>query len=94
MPPAGGAKERAPKPLNPMDTYGARDKPGPHGRGEPPPRFIEAPPPRAIHDLLVMSHGPDTEPDHPANHACLNSLASRSCIIEEGGRPKTMAGRK
>jgi hypothetical protein len=42
----------------------------------------------------VMSHGPGTHPGDRANHACLNSLASNSWIMEAGGRPKTIPGRK
>lgn len=79
-----------------MNTYGARFKPRHHGRGGTRhlPRFIDAPQPQPVHDLLVMSHGPETRPDDRANHACLNSLASSSWIIEAGGPPKTIAGRK
>jgi hypothetical protein len=58
------------------------------------PLFIDEPRPAPVHDLLVMSHGPDTKPDDRSNHACLNNLASSSWIIEEGGCPKTMLGLK
>ena len=49
------------------------------------PRFIETPEPAPIHDLLVMSHGPDTTPGETANHACLNSFTSNSWIMASGG---------
>jgi hypothetical protein len=77
-----------------MQTNGARNTPGDDGAGKPPqsPRPDDAPQP--VHDLLVMSHGPETRPDARSNHACLNSLTSRSWIIDAGGRPKTMLGRK
>jgi hypothetical protein len=49
------------------------------------PAFLETPHPAPVHDLLVMSHGPGTRPDDRSNHACLNSFASNSRIIEAGG---------
>ena len=54
---------------------------------------IDAPRHQPVHDLLVMSHGPETTPDDRSNHACLNILTSNSWIIEAGGCPKTMLGR-
>lgn len=48
--------------------------------------------PAPTHDLLVMSHGPDADPEARSNHACLNSFVSSSWIIPSGGRPKTIAG--
>lgn len=70
-----------------MNTYGARYKPGQSAqdRTRPQPQFLEAPQPSPVHDLLVMSHGPGTLPGDQANHACLNSFASSSWIIAEGG---------
>jgi len=70
-----------------MQTNGAIQQTGHHTRrgGQPIPRFIEAPDPAPIHDLLVMSHGPETKPDEHTNHACLNSLTSSSWIIAAGG---------
>ena len=78
-----------------MNTHGASKENRPHtnaatGRM---PRFIETHRPERVHDLLVMSHGPGTKPDERGNHACLNSFASNSWIIAEGGRPNTIAGR-
>jgi hypothetical protein len=70
-----------------MDTHGARHTPAgqPTQPGARPlPRFIAAPEPPCVHDLLVMSRGPDAPPD-PANHACLNSFSSSSWIIAAGG---------
>jgi hypothetical protein len=69
-----------------MDANGARYTHGdPEPRtARPAPRFIETPEPAPVHDLLVMSHGPDARPDDRANHACLNSLASISRIISAG----------
>jgi len=73
-----------------MKNYGARKDAGAprEGAARPPPIRATAP----IHDLLVMSHGPDASRDVRLNHACLNSLASSSWIIPCGGRPKTMVG--
>ncbi len=76
-----------------MDTQGTNQRPGEHGP-RPAPRFIDATLPPPVHDLLVMSHAPGRHPDDRANHACLNSLASSSWIIDAGGRPKTIPGRK
>ena len=70
-----------------MHANGARQTPGqlalPGPR--PTPRLEETPEHAPIHDLLVMSHGPDTRPDDRANHACLNSFARSSRIIAAGG---------
>lgn len=70
-----------------MDTNGARYKPGSRApKGTPNmPQFIETPEPAPVHDLLVMSHGPGTQPDERSNHACLNSFTSSSWIIAAGG---------
>ncbi len=75
-----------------MDTPGNTQQPGDQRRRTP--RFINGELPAQVHDLLVMSHGPGTHPHDRSNHACLNSLASNSWIIEAGGRPKTIPGRK
>jgi len=75
-----------------MDTQENTQRPA--GQRRRTPRFIDGQPPAQVHDLLVMSHGPGTHPDDRANHACLNSLASNSWIMEAGGRPKTIPGRK
>jgi hypothetical protein len=70
-----------------MNTHGARYH---HtGRGLPEgarqmPRFIEEPQQAPVHDLLVMSHGPGTQPDERTNHACLNSFTSNSWIMASG----------
>jgi hypothetical protein len=70
-----------------MHTNGAkqdnRQPPLPQTRHVPP--HMEPPEPAPIHDLLVMSHGPDTTPDDRSNHACLNSFARSSRIIAAGG---------
>jgi hypothetical protein len=70
-----------------MDTTGARHKTGPHdtGNARPFPRFIETREPSPVHDLLVMSHGPESKPDDRANHACLNSFTRSSWIMSAGG---------
>jgi hypothetical protein len=70
-----------------MDTNGARYKPGQAEPGSARnfPRFIVTAEPSPVHDLLVMSHGPDTAPDDRANHACLNSFTSSSWIMSAGG---------
>jgi hypothetical protein len=70
-----------------MHTHRAIQKPGqdPLPQTRPMPLFIVTPEPAPIHDLLVMSHGPDTKPDDRANHACLNSFARSSRIIAAGG---------
>lgn len=49
------------------------------------PRFIETPEPPPVHDLLVMSHGPDAQAGDSANHACRNSFTSSSWIMSAGG---------
>jgi hypothetical protein len=70
-----------------MDTNGARYEPG-HPAPENArqlPRFIEPREPSPVHDLLVMSHGPDAKPDGHANHACLNSFTRSSWIMSAGG---------
>jgi hypothetical protein len=70
-----------------METNGARNHTGRlepyHPR--PLPRINAAQEPPPVHDLLVMSHGPDVQPDDRANHACLNSLARSSWIMSAGG---------
>ncbi len=61
------------------------------------PRKAPSPAPRArapVHDLLVLSLAPGAETPTWPNHACLNSFASRSWIISDGGRPNTIDGRK
>jgi hypothetical protein len=70
-----------------MDTNGARYTPGQcaQDRARHLPRFIVTPEPPPVHDLLVMSHGPGAQPSDRANHACLNSFASSSWIIADGG---------
>ena len=72
-----------------MNTHGARYRQDPGG---PTPPFDEPPPPPPVHDLLVMSLGPEARPDDRANHACLNSLTSRSWIMAAGAREKTSPG--
>jgi hypothetical protein len=70
-----------------METNGARHKPGhlaPEIRRLMP-LFTETQEPSPVHDLLVMSHGPDAKPDDRANHACLNSFTSSSWIMSAGG---------
>ena len=70
-----------------MDTNGAKYQPGfldPQGPRNFP-RFTDTPEPAPIHDLLVMSHGPDAKPDERSNHACLNSFTSNSWIMAAGG---------
>ena len=70
-----------------MHTNGARNKPGPRApdneRLLPPPN--EATDPSPVHDLLVMSHGPESRPGDRSNHACLNSFRSSSWIMSAGG---------
>ena len=70
-----------------MHTQGARETPGRYTLPgpRPAPQFIEPPRPAPVHDLLVMSHGPETRPADRANHACLNSFARSSRIIAAGG---------
>jgi hypothetical protein len=70
-----------------MNTNGARHRRGHHApdHERQPPRFIETPDPSPVHDLLVMSHGPESQPDDRSNHACLNSFTSSSWIMSEGG---------
>ena len=70
-----------------MNNTGARQTPGQHDLPgpRPAPRTIEAREPAPVHDLLVMSHGPDAKPDDRSNHACLNSFARSSRIIAAGG---------
>jgi hypothetical protein len=69
-----------------MDTNGATYRPGHHAQHGPrrPPRFIETPEPSPVHDLLVMSHGPEALQGDRSNHACLNSFTTRSWIMAEG----------
>jgi hypothetical protein len=70
-----------------MNTNGARYKPGQTdpGNARPMPRFIETPEPAPVHDLLVMSHGPEAVAGDSANHACRNSFTSSSWIMSAGG---------
>jgi hypothetical protein len=69
-----------------METNGARNQPGAAapGNARPHPR-LGAEEPAPVHDLLVMSHGPDARPDDRANHACLNSFTRSSWIMSAGG---------
>jgi hypothetical protein len=88
MPPIRrGQRSGLQKPKHAMDTNGARNTPGTPIPREPLPlpRFPKPPPQAPVHDLLVMSHGPETTPDARSNHACLNSFTSRSWIIASGG---------
>jgi hypothetical protein len=75
-----------------MNTNGPREYAGEprSGLSHPTARAHHAPAP--THDLLVMSHGPDANPEGRSNHACLNSFVSSSWIIPSGGRPKTIVG--
>jgi hypothetical protein len=73
-------------------TQGPGDRAPDNGRQLPP--FIETLEPAPVHDLLVMSHGPDARPADRSNHACLNSFTSSSWIMSAGGRPNTMLGLK
>jgi hypothetical protein len=70
-----------------MHTNGARHRPGPESPGNerrmPPLSGTTEPSP--VHDLLVMSHGPDAEPGERSNHACLNSFTRSSWIMSAGG---------
>jgi hypothetical protein len=70
-----------------MNTNGARYKPGRTDpeNPRPMPRFIETREPYPVHDLLVMSHGPDVAAADSANHACRNSFTSSSWIMSAGG---------
>lgn len=70
-----------------MNTQGARylNRHAAPRRAPIEPRFLAAPTPPPVHDLLVMSHGPGTPPDAQANHACLNTFTSSSWIIAVGG---------
>jgi hypothetical protein len=70
-----------------MHTNGARYKPGQNAQDNPRqlPGFIETPEPIPVHDLLVMSHGPEARPGDGSNHACLNSFTSSSWIMSAGG---------
>jgi hypothetical protein len=70
-----------------MHTHGAKqdNRQDPLPRARPMPPHTETPEPAPIHDLLVMSHGPDTTPDDRSNHACLNSFVRSSRIIAAGG---------
>jgi len=49
------------------------------------PPFTDNPGPAPVHDLLVMSHGPDAQPADRSNHACLNSFTRSSWIMSAGG---------
>ena len=55
------------------------------GQERQPPQPSGTPEPAPVHDLLVMSHGPDSRPDDRANHACLNSFTRSSWIMSDGG---------
>jgi hypothetical protein len=70
-----------------MQTNGARHQPGATDPGNPRAfaRLFGADEPQPVHDLLVMSHGPDARPDDRANHACLNSFTRSSWIMSAGG---------
>ena len=96
MAPAGEGKGAGSIPQKAMNNIGATQGPGPRApdneRRLPP--FIEKAEPPPVHDLLVMSHGPDARPADRSNHACLNSFTSSSWIMSAGGRPKTMLGLK
>ncbi len=48
------------------------------------PEFLLPAAPAPVHDLLVMSHGPEIRPDDRTNHACLNILTTRSWISSAG----------
>jgi hypothetical protein len=80
------------KPETAMNTHRPREYAGEPREGlpHPTPRAPKAHAPS--HDLLVMSLGPDAEPNARSNHACLNSFVSSSWIIPSGGRPKTIVG--
>jgi hypothetical protein len=70
-----------------METNGARQQPGATapGNARTMPRHFEADEAAPVHDLLVMSHGPDAPPGDRANHACLNSFTRSSWIMSAGG---------
>jgi hypothetical protein len=70
-----------------METNGARHQPGgaAPGNARPQPRLFGDDDPQPVHDLLVMSHGPEARPDDRANHACLNSFTRSSWIMSAGG---------
>ncbi len=70
-----------------MHTNGARQRPGHEtpGNERPLPRLDASPEAPPVHDLLVMSHGPDSQPGERSNHACLNSFTRSSWIMSAGG---------
>jgi hypothetical protein len=70
-----------------MNNIGAKQ--GPQRRapdnGRRPSPSLETPGPSPVHDLLVMSHGPDARQGDRSNHACLNSFTRSSWIMSAGG---------
>jgi len=66
--------------MNLPDAFPSPDRPRPE-RAQP---ECHAPAPAPVHDLLVMSHGPETRPDARTNHACLNILTTRAWISSAG----------
>ena len=70
-----------------MNNIGATQGPGHRAPDSerPLPPFTDNPGPAPVHDLLVMSHGPDAQPADRSNHACLNSFTRSSWIMSAGG---------
>ncbi len=75
------------KPQKAMNTNGARNRTGPRAPDNKRllPLPTESSDPSPVHDLLVMSHGPESRPADRSNHACLNSFRSSTWIMSAGG---------